>query len=222
MFTVYKITNIKTDEYYIGVHKTKNPNDRYLGSGIHIKNQVRKYGRNNFVKTILFNFDNEEQAFNKEIELVEQNRYCEKCLNIGPGGIGGAKFKGKHHSQNSKLKLREQKLGRVCIHNEFETKRPKKEELEKYLSEGWQLGKHEKDCQFGRKAWNKGKKLGPKNKEIIKKIKETARKNVINKKRGDYKHSEEIKAKIRLKALEREQRKRDHRGVEKSGISLGS
>ena len=72
-FTVYKILNLTTNEYYIGVHKTSNPNDNYLGSGLHIKNQIKKYGKENFKKEILFEFDKEEDAYQKEIELVDAN-----------------------------------------------------------------------------------------------------------------------------------------------------
>lgn len=158
-FTVYKILNLTTNEYYIGVHKTSNPNDNYLGSGLHIKNQVKKYGKENFKKEILFEFDKEEDAFQKEIELVNANITDNLCLNIGPGGIGGAKFKGKHHTNETKLKNKLQSTGRVWIHNETESKFPKKEDLDYYLNNGWKLGKHKKSCQVGRKAWNKGLKL---------------------------------------------------------------
>lgn len=166
IYTVYKIINLTTNQYYIGVHKTTNPNDNYLGSGIHIKNQVNKYGKENFVKEILFIFDEEKDAYQKEVELVEENINNNLCLNIGPGGIGGAKFKGKHHSLETKIKNKEASLNRVWIHNNEESKNPKKEELEYYLNNGWELGKHKKDCQFGRKAWNKGLKYS-KNTNLI-------------------------------------------------------
>lgn len=157
-FTVYKVLNLTTNEYYIGVHKTSNPNDGYLGSGLHIKNQIKKYGKCNFKKEILFEFDREEDAYQKEIELVNASITDVLCLNIGPGGIGGAKFKGKHHTDETKLKNKLQSTGRVWIHNETESKLPKREYLDYYLSNGWKIGMHKKDCRFGRKAWNKGLK----------------------------------------------------------------
>lgn len=201
-FTVYKILNLTTNEYYIGVHKTSNPNDNYLGSGLHIKNQVKKYGKENFKKEILFEFDKEEDAFQKEIELVNANITDNLCLNIGPGGIGGAKFKGKHHTNETKLKNKEASLNRVWIHNDKESKHPKKEKLEEFLSKGWQLGKHKKDCQFGRKAWNKGLKYTQNNgfvftedhKEKISKSLKYYYKN--NSRNFGYKHSIESRKKM--------------------------
>ena len=160
-FTVYKVINLITNEYYIGVHKTTDCFDNYLGSGIHIKNQIKKYGKENFKKEILFEYNNEFQAYQKEIQLVEENINNKLCLNIGPGGIGGAKFEGKHHTNETKLKNKLASSGRIWIHNENESKFPKKEELDFYLSNGWKIGKHPKSCQFGRKAWNKGLKQKP-------------------------------------------------------------
>lgn len=182
IFTVYKITNLLTNEYYIGVHKTINPNDNYLGSGIHIKNQVNKYGKENFIKEILFIFDKEKDAYQKEIELIEENINNKLCLNIGPGGIGGAKFKGKHHTNVAKLKNKIGSIGRVWIHNDKESKFPKKEDLDFYLSNGWKIGKHPKSCQFGRKAWNKGLKLESFSEEHKDNISKGLRKYYKNKK----------------------------------------
>lgn len=202
VFTVYKIINLLTNEYYIGVHKTSNPNDDYLGSGLHIKNQIKKYGKENFKKEILFVFDTEEEAYQKEIALVEENIHKPLCLNIGPGGIGGAKFKGMHHNIKTKLKNREASLNRVWIHNDKESKHPKKEDLEKFLNEGWQLGKHKKDCQFGRKAWNKGLKYTQNvgfifTKEHKEKISESLKQYYKHNSHAfSYKHSEESRKKM--------------------------
>ena len=58
IYTVYKITNTINNRYYIGVHKTTNPNDSYYGSGLVIKEAIKKYGKENFIKEILFTFEN--------------------------------------------------------------------------------------------------------------------------------------------------------------------
>lgn len=88
MYTVYKVTNIKNNKYYIGVHKTNKPNDSYLGSGKAIKDAIKKYGRENFVKEVLFIFDSEHEAYDKEKELTEDydKRYT---YNMKRGGVGG-------------------------------------------------------------------------------------------------------------------------------------
>lgn len=197
IFTVYKIINLTTNQYYIGVHKTSNINDNYLGSGIHIKNQVKKYGRENFKKEILFEFDKEEDAYQKEIELVNINIADNLCLNIGPGGIGGAKFKGKHHTEETKLKNRLQSTGRIWIHNETESKFPRKEDLDYYLNNGWKIGKHKKNCQFGRKAWNKGLKLDSFTEEHKEKISIGLKKHYKeNEIRKGWKHTKEARNKM--------------------------
>lgn len=69
-YTVYKTTNNVNSKTYIGVHKTRNPLDTYLGSGIALKQSIQKYGRAAFSKEILFTFDTKEEAYAKEKELV--------------------------------------------------------------------------------------------------------------------------------------------------------
>jgi len=173
MYTVYKTTNIITGEYYIGVHKTTNCNDDYLGSGIHIKRQVKKYGKHNFSKETLFTFDNEHDAFEKEKELLVIHLNEKLCINIASGGEGGSLFKGKHHSDETKLKNKLGSLGRKYIHNDNESKFVKPEELQYYLDNGWQIGRHKKDCNFGRTAWNKGLKTGNQTNEHRKHLSES-------------------------------------------------
>lgn len=96
MYTVYKITNIVNNKIYIGVHKTNNPNDSYKGTGKIILKAHAKYGLDNFVKEVLYVYDtgdellNEEMAFQKEAELVDQSFVDrEDTYNIDLGGKGG-------------------------------------------------------------------------------------------------------------------------------------
>jgi len=69
-YLVYKITNKSNNMIYIGCHITTNINDKYMGSGTYIKRAIKKYGLQNFEKSILYTFDNFEDMINKEAELV--------------------------------------------------------------------------------------------------------------------------------------------------------
>ena len=118
-FTVYKTTNIVNGQYYIGTHVTNDPNDSYLGSGTRLTNSIKKYGKENFCKEILFDCASEEEMFSKEKELVSETVLKdEHCLNLIVGGKGGfsyinksgmAKFKGRNHTQESINKMLETK-----------------------------------------------------------------------------------------------------------------
>jgi hypothetical protein len=87
MFTVYKTTFLLDGRYYIGVHKTDNPNDKYMGSGTHLRSAMKIYGRQNFKKEILFIFEDEESAYLKEAELVTQELVSSgQVFNLISGG----------------------------------------------------------------------------------------------------------------------------------------
>lgn len=87
-YTVYKIINSINNKYYIGVHKTKNPHDSYYGSGKIIKEAIHKYGKEKFIKEILFTFDTAEEAYQKEKELVNIETLSDPLIyNIQIGGI---------------------------------------------------------------------------------------------------------------------------------------
>jgi len=85
-YTIYKITNILNGKYYIGKHQTENLDDGYMGSGKLICRSVKKHGKENFKKEILFIFDNEEEMNVKEAEIVVVS---EETYNLCEGGKGG-------------------------------------------------------------------------------------------------------------------------------------
>ena len=117
-YTIYKITNTINNKYYIGMHKTKNLDDGYMGSGKLLKRAIKKHGIDNFTKEILFVFDNELDMITKEKELVVVS---ENTYNLCEGGKGGFGYinrngldTGKRNPKSieQKNKLRISMLGR--------------------------------------------------------------------------------------------------------------
>lgn len=53
-YLIYQITNNINGKIYIGKHETFKIDDNYFGSGIKIQAAIKKYGLENFTKTILF------------------------------------------------------------------------------------------------------------------------------------------------------------------------
>lgn len=92
-YIVYLTTNTKSkyknfNKIYIGVHKTENPNifDGYIGNGVFINKPssyskpktafqyaVKKYGVDAFIRTVLYIFDSEEDAYKQEALLVNES-----------------------------------------------------------------------------------------------------------------------------------------------------
>ena len=89
-FLVYKITNTANGKIYIGVHKTTNIDDGYMGSGKLITRAQRKYGVGAFTKEILRVCDTQEEMFMLEKELVDSEFVGRAdTYNIKLGGDGG-------------------------------------------------------------------------------------------------------------------------------------
>jgi hypothetical protein len=86
-YTVYQTTNLINNKIYIGVHATKDLNDDYLGSGGALLRAIKKYGKENFKKEILYIFDNKEEMLLQEIQLVTADFVLRKDVyNIALGG----------------------------------------------------------------------------------------------------------------------------------------
>lgn len=90
---VYKTINKVNNRFYIGAH-SGTINDWYLGSGKALMNAVEKYGRDNFKKEILYIFDNHEDMYLKEREIVNHEFIKDRSnYNIRLGGSGGGFWK---------------------------------------------------------------------------------------------------------------------------------
>lgn len=112
-YTIYKTTNVINNRFYIGKHQTENPYDTYLGSGIALKSAIKKYGKENFRKDILYIFDSEDEMNIMESKIVNSSLLQDPmCYNLGLGGEGGPMFVGKKHSEETKRKLSDLLTGR--------------------------------------------------------------------------------------------------------------
>lgn len=110
-YIVYLTTNTKSkingiNRIYVGVHKTENPEifDGYIGCGVYINKPssymypktpfqyaVKKYGTKSFIRSVLYIYDNKNEAFDKERKIVDFNFIKQDyTYNIAIGGIGGS------------------------------------------------------------------------------------------------------------------------------------
>lgn len=111
-FIVYETVNKKNNKRYIGVHKCEDYDDFYLGSGNLIKQAVQKYGKDDFYRHILFVFDNAQDAFTKEAELVNDEVITsDKYYNIALGGSGN--ISSFHNNESVKKKIICHQTGQV-------------------------------------------------------------------------------------------------------------
>lgn len=108
-YTVYKITNLINNKIYIGVHKTKDLDDGYMGSGVAINRATTKYGLENFKKEYLAIFDNVDDMYNMETQLVNEDFVNDSnTYNMKLGGTGSWDFV----NNNEELRKKKNKKAR--------------------------------------------------------------------------------------------------------------
>lgn len=152
---------------YVGVHDSKIETfDGYYGSGKIFKRALKKYGKQNFTRHTLMEFESMEDAFEIE-KLIVDDIFCNRVdtYNIANGGFGGKIYKehprgmlGKNHSEE----LKEQYSNRMKKHYETNLPYIRTEETKRKISE----------AKLGKPNPNKGKPLSEDAKNNMRKPKE--------------------------------------------------
>jgi len=142
---VYQISNMTTEEYYIGA--TSNFNKRIkqhiysLKKGNHENVNLQKMALNDVkLEIVIFPVETTEIAFAIEKQLIKDNKHNPKCLNIKDSCP--APMTGRHHSKETKQKISDHHK-QMYINgyvNPFQDKQHSKEFVEKhnqFLREHW-------------------------------------------------------------------------------------
>ena len=165
---VYKLTCLVTGEYYFGSSFYAKRNS-YLGGGSKIRERVAQYGKENFVKEILGEFDDRVEAHKVENEYIEKFRNDDNCINERLEhhfGLYGEESRtknsaakcgeknpwyGKHLSEEVKAKMSISSMGNKNAVGNIPWNKGKhlSEEMKQKISESLK----------GITTWNKGKHL---------------------------------------------------------------
>jgi hypothetical protein len=145
-YYLYQITNLLDGKIYIGVHKTNNLGDGYLGSGTLLLRAYNKYGVENFEKQILEFFDNADDMLMRESVVVNLdfiNR--DDTYNIKTGGLQGILDQHTLNKIKETFKLKKishgetnTQFGTMWITNGVDNKKIKKDDE---IPFGWKKGR---------------------------------------------------------------------------------
>ena len=88
---IYMTTNLINNKIYIGQHKSKLYNPKYLGSGKLIRRAIEKYGKENFKNELIDTAETLEELCEKEIYWIKEKKalQVQGNYNILKGGQFG-------------------------------------------------------------------------------------------------------------------------------------
>ena len=143
VYTVYQTTCLSNGKIYIGVHKTKDPEDDYIGSGSLLRQAVLKHGRENFQKEVLFTFATSDEAYAKEREIVDESFVArEDTYNLMQGGVESPGYyrprNNQHNTQYGKCWVFREGCGEKSI---------PRGDLSAHESGGWSKGRDTKNLR---------------------------------------------------------------------------
>lgn len=155
---IYKTTNLINGKIYIGQHVSqKFEPTRYIGSGAIFTKAIQKYGFKNFNCELICWAKDQEELDMLEIfyiakfEAMNPNIGYNLCYG-GKGGSLGYRFTTEqkkylsevhmgHKNTPEAIKKQADSLrGRIWMHKDLDRKMIKKEDVQKYLDEGWNIG----------------------------------------------------------------------------------
>lgn len=169
-FILYKTTNLVNSKTYIGIHKTNNLDDGYLGSGFALVEAVGKYGKENFKREVLKFCNSYDELLELEKLYVDSDWVKDKSnYNLKTGGQSSGILSDESKNKISHTLKEKYKNGEIVIEKRLGIEPWNKglsgvysEEYKLKISEGlkgrepWNKGL--KGVQVG---WNKGLKLEP-------------------------------------------------------------
>lgn len=117
-YILYEHRNKINGKRYIGI--TNNKTKRWYGKGKHYEGcpyffaAIQKYGWDAFEHNVLIYDLSLEEANRLEIHFIGKYRTCEKEFgyNLAIGGANAPTMLGKHHSEETKLKMSKSQRGR--------------------------------------------------------------------------------------------------------------
>ena len=164
---VYIITNLINGKKYIGKRSCRCPieEDKYMGSGIVLKNAQKKYGIKNFEKKILLICDTEEEAYREEEKAIGLVKAWKNPMyyNVISGGIGFGS--GEGHPFYGKIWKLENHPMYGKKHKEESKKKMSVAKKGKYIGEKsyWYGKTHSIDTRIKMRKNRKGKCIGENN-----------------------------------------------------------
>lgn len=168
---LYKTINVINGKEYIGVHSTKNLEDGYLGSGLAIKRAINKYGKQNFIRTILEFCNSESELLEKEAVIVNEE-WVENpnTYNMKTGGQSKGNLSKKSRLKISTTLKRKYASGEIIPvkQENIVITQTQKDKISKTLKERYQNESHHlrgrdpwnKNLKGSQIAWNKGIQTG--------------------------------------------------------------
>ena len=169
-YILYKTTNLVNNNTYIGIHKTNNLDDGYLGSGYALKLALKKYGKENFKREILEFFNSYDELLEKERIIVNDDYIKDdNNYNLKTGGQSSGILSDESKKKISDTLKRRYENGEIIL--------PKRENVipwnkglkgaysEEYIKKISDSSKGRipwnKGLKGAQEAWNKGLKLEP-------------------------------------------------------------
>jgi len=179
IYKVYKITNKLNGHFYIGytklnLQKRFNLHSKSKTNKMPIVLAIKKYGVENFLIELLFEFNDKNSATDCEIRLIEE---LKPDYNVHFGGTGGPMYgpmNGMYGKKHTEKWLKEKSKSMSGQNNPMFNK-THTDEVKKLLS----------DLKKGNIPWNKNKK-GIYSKEVIEKLKKPKSEEHKNKLKKHY------------------------------------
>lgn len=118
MYNIYRILNTLNDKCYIGqtsgsiFHRFSQHKCPKTKDSIKLHNAFNKYGRDNFIIELLITSDTEASSDDYEIFFIQKYDSINNGYNISTGGVNGGTMRGRLHTEDSKKKMSEVKIGK--------------------------------------------------------------------------------------------------------------